>query len=858
VPTLPLLSRPDCRECEFHGSAQHVGLGGRCVRRSGDDRAVLVVGQSPGQQEDDKGEIFVGPSGELLEQGYLPHLKGDVWVTNAVRCRPPYKVDPTGRHVRACAKWLREDIKALQEQYREVWVLCVGKQAAMSMLGVKSLKDALSMQGKLVKTIPYVLDPLARPVRVYTTFHPAFLLREPSSAKDAAVEDHLAYMAEEMSPTFEAGGAGGEVPVVPLDEFHEVETSWESPLWVDIETYGIFNGVEQTAFHPVLAKAVDGVPASRQIVSVALCGKRPSGLVATSAVLAARVGQGWEEYPEAAAKLQGVLERFIEAGAVLGGTAVLFDLGFLAARFPSLDFGKARFVDFCVASFVQNPERPEMSLKDLAPLLLHGKGFRYQEKGKKYDRIEDIVPYNIGDVTNPAQGYMVLQKRALNEKCQFLRAMEYYDKVLHVLHHMSKWGMHVETEKLRAMTAAWRKRAERIQAWATDHGLKLAGTGSQKAVAEIFAEAVFLAQGVDWEMTTGGSTGARKTVSTAKANLRRALAAGLPRPLHRKFQALQGFRKAQKLVASYLEPWTKATEKQGAFYPKWFPVPSRWESDAGLSVGGGTRQVRVTCREPALQTAPRVLRKVFRSRYPQGVLMAWDHNQLEVRVAAWVSGDPEMRRIYEQGLDIHHETLEYVMGRKVDRGEPRYETWRRNAKYVVFGSIYGAGAETIAETVWRTAGIALPLKEAQRFLDGFREKFRVFVGWQQMEDERARKEGGIFLPITGQWRPFGERGRGSDKATYNMRIQSEAANILLQGQWTILQRAPEVVMPLNVYDAVLTDFTSEERARAVAPVVRECLTENWYVGEMERAYGTRVPMKVDSKVLWPTTSAGKI
>lgn len=112
-------------------------------------KAVLVLGEAPGGEEDKLGEPFVGKSGQFLKNAYVDHWrlweKADVYLGNAVRCRPPGNDTPSKAQIKACSRFLREDLKILEDRYEEVVVLCVGAVAAQAM-GHKSLKKAFGAQ----------------------------------------------------------------------------------------------------------------------------------------------------------------------------------------------------------------------------------------------------------------------------------------------------------------------------------------------------------------------------------------------------------------------------------------------------------------------------------------------------------------------------------------------------------------------------------------------------------------------------------------------------------------------------------------------------------------------------------------
>jgi len=150
------------------------------------DAALLVVGEAPGADEDRLSEPFVGKSGRLLRGAYIDHWRfqdhADVYLTNAVRCRPPDNRTPRPAEIKKHRPFLEADIRELSGQYGSVCVLCVGATACKA-FGMKSLSAAFKQQGAevLFGTVK---------VRFFATWHPAFVLRDPSVG--TSLESHLA------------------------------------------------------------------------------------------------------------------------------------------------------------------------------------------------------------------------------------------------------------------------------------------------------------------------------------------------------------------------------------------------------------------------------------------------------------------------------------------------------------------------------------------------------------------------------------------------------------------------------------------------------------------------------------------
>lgn len=127
---------------------------------------MLVVGEAPGAEEDQRGEPFVGRAGELLDQ-MLSAIGLDrrrVYVANVLKCRPPDNRNPAAEEVEACTPFLQRQIALLQPAA----ILALGSFAARSLLGGEGKVGAL--RGRVHR---------CGEADVVVSYHPAYLLRAP-------------------------------------------------------------------------------------------------------------------------------------------------------------------------------------------------------------------------------------------------------------------------------------------------------------------------------------------------------------------------------------------------------------------------------------------------------------------------------------------------------------------------------------------------------------------------------------------------------------------------------------------------------------------------------------------------------
>lgn len=143
------------------------------------DAVVMVIGEGPGEQENQSGRPFVGAAGQLLDKMLISIdiNRSDVYIANIVKCRPPGNRNPEVSERLACLPYLVEQINIVQPKL----LLIMGLVAAQSLLGNNNTLGWHREQTHEFMGIP-----------TYVTYHPAALLRNPNW-KRPAWEDLLAF-----------------------------------------------------------------------------------------------------------------------------------------------------------------------------------------------------------------------------------------------------------------------------------------------------------------------------------------------------------------------------------------------------------------------------------------------------------------------------------------------------------------------------------------------------------------------------------------------------------------------------------------------------------------------------------------
>lgn len=153
----------DCSRCQLCKTRKNVVFGTGCNHRP----IVMVIGEGPGETEDNMGLPFVGKAGQFLDK-WLAAIslsrETNVYITNTVKCRPPQNRDPLPEEKSACFAFLKQQIELIQPQA----ILCLGKPASTLMTG----KDDATMGSLRGKFFFYEGIPLM------CTYHPAAVLRD--------------------------------------------------------------------------------------------------------------------------------------------------------------------------------------------------------------------------------------------------------------------------------------------------------------------------------------------------------------------------------------------------------------------------------------------------------------------------------------------------------------------------------------------------------------------------------------------------------------------------------------------------------------------------------------------------------
>jgi DNA polymerase len=155
----------DCHRCKLAGGRKTIVFG------QGNPHAELVfVGEGPGADEDEQGLPFVGRAGQLLNRmiQFVGMKRGEVYICNIVKCRPPGNRTPEKDEIETCSPFLYRQLEAIKPRL----ICCLGAPAMRTLLGIK--EGITRVRGQFFDYSN---------TKALVAYHPAYILRNPREEK---------------------------------------------------------------------------------------------------------------------------------------------------------------------------------------------------------------------------------------------------------------------------------------------------------------------------------------------------------------------------------------------------------------------------------------------------------------------------------------------------------------------------------------------------------------------------------------------------------------------------------------------------------------------------------------------------
>ncbi|PIP86974.1 hypothetical protein COW81_02735 [Candidatus Campbellbacteria bacterium CG22_combo_CG10-13_8_21_14_all_36_13] len=372
-----------------------------------------------------------------------------------------------------------------------------------------------------------------------------------------------------------------------------------------------------------------------------------------------------------------------------------------------------------------------------------------------------------------------------------------------ILNKMSEDGVLIDVEYLKNLSKEYRKILEKIEKKIWERAGVEFNINSPKQL----GEALYDKMGISTSGVKKTSTGARSTRESELEKLQEA------NPI---IGDILEYRELQKLLSTYIDAIPTQIGEDGRLHPTF--------------VQTGTTTGRIASQNPNVQNIPirtelgRKIRNTFVAEKGYKIV-AIDYSQVELRIAAMLSGDEKLLDIFRRGEDIHTAVASEVFGvsaKDVDK------SMRFHAKTINFGILYGMGVNSLKKSLGSTQ------KEARDFYDKYFERF---VGLKKYIDDVKNKtaKDGFTTTFFGRKRFFeGIRSSipfvraSAERMAINAPIQGTQADLVKLAMIRIdefikkQKLDKEVRMLLQVHDELVFEI-KENKVKEVSPKIKEIM-----------------------------------
>lgn len=434
--------------------------------------------------------------------------------------------------------------------------------------------------------------------------------------------------------------------------------------------------------------------------------------------------------------------------------------------------------------------------------------------------IEDIINMSGMKDLNEAKKY--LEKEIKNKKLETVYE-EIEKPLIPIVKKMEEKGIVVDKEVLLKLSVDNHKILSELEKkiW------ELAGgefnINSPKQMGEVLFGRIGLTV-KNQKKTAGGK------VSTKESELEKM------RDIHPIINLILEYRELQKMLSTYIDNIPQMVAEDGRLHAKFLQT--------------GTTTGRMSSQDPNLQNIPNkgelgmAVRRSFEAASGTK-LVAFDYSQIEIRIAAFLSGDQKLLEIFRKGEDVHTAVASEVFGVPFDKVD---KEMRRRAKVINFGIMYGMGVSALK------VNLGTDRAEAQKFYDDYFSKFSGLASYlDSVKSDTARV--GYTETLFGRRRYFdGIKSKlpfikaMAERMAINAPIQGTEADIIKLAMIKVNDYlvkenlTDKVCLLLQVHDELVFEMP-EDLVSKVSPKIKEIM-EN--VVDLEKTKG--VVCKVEYKV----------
>lgn len=767
---------PGCRRCPLHSTSKFTCVWGEGTAASG----VMLVGEAPGEAEDNLGRPFVGDAGHALNDLLIQVglRREDVYVTNVAKCRPPGNRRPDFSEIARCYPYLGGEIDVVRPKV----IVALGNTALTALTGLTGVSsqrgEALRVEGLIAPVVP--------------TFHPASTLYRDSYQTRASILQDL-----RMAKSIASGPVGDHDSVIVLPvEYPDAPVRAAEPL-IGCRTVAV--DLEWTA--SVSGKAGDGggkmvwpwANRGGEVYSLSLCG-----------IVDGRyrsVTFGWPVRPDDFDDIQRILResRVVFHNAV-ADLPWLLQIGFRGINLAADTMVLAHLLD---ENQMLNLEAVSARYGDVPG---GWKGVLYNQRPRSRADWVRLLEYNGTDT------YATL--KALRGQASAITALGDRAKRVRALH------SRLMIPGIRALVQA------------SVVGVPVDIPAMQEAMTRIEAErdefAVTLAEQAHITPAQAAKLAAspQQTVDYLRVNLGLPINSSKATELvdfsgHPEVGNIIGWRKKHKLASTYLKPWLGLLAKQGTnrLHTQYKPTGTRTGRFSAEGEKGGT-----------LHTTPREkwVRALIKAD-PGRLIVAADYSQIELRVLAWVAQEATMIAAFRNGEDLHRTTAAFILATG-ERGSPPplAEFWKErhlwvdkvtpqqrfDAKAVNFGFAYGMQPPKFQTTARQEYGVDVTLEQAREMHRAYFALYSRLAPWHAEIMNFARRQGAVSTPF-GRWLSIDS---SNLHVALNTPIQSVASDLTVLAMGYAFERFRAEKIRANiigfVHDSIMLDAHEDDAERA--------------------------------------------
>jgi len=462
---------------------------------------------------------------------------------------------------------------------------------------------------------------------------------------------------------------------------------------------------------------------------------------------------------------------------------------------------KGPIYDTMLAHYVFQPEQRH-NMDYLSETFLHYTPIATEEiigpKGKKQKSMRDIEVEKVAEYCNEDTDVTYQLKQAFYPQVKNVKTDSVLENIelplVPVLCNMERTGIRINEEFLAAYSEQLKLEADKHENAVYEQAGEKFNLASPKQLGDVLFEKM--------QLTLPGKKKAKRTKTGQYATGEEILIQMADE--HQIVKEILEFREITKLKSTYVDALpTLVNKKTGRVHTTF---------QQAIAVTG-----RLSSQYPNLQNIPvrtdrgKEIRKAFIPRDHNHILLSADYSQIELRVIAALSGDPNMCNAFIKGIDIHIATAAKVFN---VTEEAVTKEMRYRAKAVNFGIIYGQGARALADSLKITA------PEAVEILESYKTQYSSIENFKESQIAFAR-ENGYVQTLLGRKRWLADINDGNgavrsfaERNAVNMPIQGSAADMIklamIRIEAAMKKAGLKSKMVLQVHDELVFDALKEE------------------------------------------------